>query len=295
MRWLILPLLLTAATAALIAKTENQAMEIAVPVSFTNLADDLLLMESLNHTVRLVVSGTSSAFKAVDPQSAVCQLDLSGLQAGTHTLPVQMTDISLPKGLTPQTLITPSLTIRLEPMAEKTAGVIAVLEGNPAPGHAVSAVKLTPDRIVLKGTKAMLSAIDTVKTRPINLEGAADSFKKQVPLNLPEAITVEPPLRIVVAELTIKERIVTRVLENVPVSGKGTAVGHRIEPATITLTVSGPEVIINSIESDPAFAVTVDMTGLPPGTHSLKATIKLPVQTKLIRVSPERFSVTIDK
>ena len=183
----------------------------------------------------------------------------------------------------------------IEVVVTKTAGVVAVLEGNPAPGYAVASVNLTPDRIVLKGTDAMLSAIETVKTRPLNLEAAAESFKKQVPLNLPEAIGVEPPLRIVLAEVIIKERIITRVMENIPISGRGTTDTYWIDPQTITLTVSGPESVVNSVETDPAFAVTVDMAGLSPGTHNLKAIINLPVAIKLVRISSERFSVTIEK
>ena len=141
----------------------------------------------------------------------------------------------------------------------------------------------------------MLAGIDTVKTRPINLEDASESFKKEVPLNLPDAIAVDPPLRIVVAHVKVRERIVTRVLENLPVSVKGMSAGHQIDPKTITLTISGPEAIVNIIETEPAFAVTIDLNGLTPGTHSLNAAINLPLRTTLVRVSPERFSVTINR
>jgi YbbR domain-containing protein len=141
----------------------------------------------------------------------------------------------------------------------------------------------------------MLTDMETVKTHPINLEAAAESFKKEVPLNLPEVIAVDPPLRIVVAEVTVKERIVTRVLEHIPVSVSGSSAAHQIRPETITLSVSGPETIVAAIESDPAFAVSVDLNGLTPGTHHLRATINLPIQTTLVQVSPEQFSVTIAK
>jgi len=146
---------------------------------------------------------------------------------------------------------------------------------------------------MLKGTAAMLAGIDTVTTRPINLEGASEPFKKEVALDLPEAIVVDPPLRIVVADVIVAERVVTRVLENMPIAGKGTSRAYRIHPQTITLTVSGPEAIVGAIETDPAFGVTIDLEGLTGGTHSLTAAINLPVRTTLIRVAPERFAVTI--
>ncbi|MBC2711620.1 MAG: YbbR-like domain-containing protein [Desulfosarcina sp.] len=243
-RWLILPLLLGAATVVLISRTDNQEVEIAIAVTFNNLADDLLLMDAPRQSVRLLVSGTPSVFETIDPKETACRLDLSGLGEGTHTISVRPADVGLPRGVSLLALLTPSLTIRLETVFQKTVGVVAVLEGNPAPGFAVATVTLKPDRIVLKGTATLLAGIDTVKTRPINLEDASESFKKEVPLNLPEAIAVDPPLRIAVAEVEVKERIITRVLENIPVSGKGTFTNHQIHPDVITLTVSGPEAIV---------------------------------------------------
>lgn len=292
-RWLIVPLLLSGATVALIARTDKQEMEIAIAVTFEHLADDLLLVDAPRHSIRVLVSGSPSALKSIDPAQIFCRLDLSGLGEGTHSLSVLPTDVVLTKGISLKALLTPSLTIGLAKMSQKTVEVFAVLEGAPAPGFAVTRVTLKPERIVLKGTSAMLVGIDTVKTRPIDLEGASESFKKEAPLNLPEVIAVAPPLRIVVAEVEIGERIVTRVLENVPVSVKGTSMEYRIDPHAITLTVSGPEATVNTIETHPSFAVAVDLSGLTPGTYSLTAVINLPVRTTLVRVTPERFSVTI--
>ncbi|MCB2146422.1 MAG: hypothetical protein KQI81_08105 [Deltaproteobacteria bacterium] len=295
LRWLILSLLLGAATMALISRTEKQEREIALAVTFGNLADNLLLIDAPRHSVRLLVSGTTRALQTINTHETSCRVDLSGLGEGTHTLPVRPADIFLPKGIDLLSLLTPSLTIRLETVSQKTTGVIAVLEGQPAPGFAVTAVSLKPDHILLKGTATMLADIESVRTLPINLEDASESFKKEVPLNLPETIAVDPPLRIVVAQIEVKERIITRVLENVPVLVKGTSAAHQIHPEAITLTVKGPEVIINTIEANPAFAVTLDLTDLTTGNHSLKAAINLPLRTTLVCTSPERFSVTISK
>ena len=294
-RWLVLPLLLGGVTLALIVQTEKKESEIAIDVSFTNLADDLLLMDPSSQIVRLLVVSRSSGFDTVAANDISCQLDLTGLRAGTHKLPLKPSDVTLPKEMDLKALLTPFLTIRLEPVVLKTVDVVAVLEGNVAQGYAVTAVKLEPDHVVLKGTAGSLADIETVKTHPINLEEAAESFKKEVPLNLPEAIVVDPPLRIAVARVQITERIVTRVLENIPVSVKGAGAKYRIEPQTIMLTVSGPEAVVNTLESNAAFSVTVDLSGLAPGRHMLKATINLPVGTALTRIDPEQFSITINK
>lgn len=294
-RWLVLPLLLGGVTLALIVHTEKKESEIAIDVSFTNLADDLLLMDPPSQIVRLLVVSRSPAFDTVAANAISCQLNLAGLRAGTHKLPIEPGDVTLPKEMDLKSLLTPFLTIRLEPVALKTVDVVAQLEGSVAPGYAVTAVNLEPDRVVLKGTAGSLADIETVRTHPINLADAAESFKKEVPLNLPEAVSVDPPLRIMVARVEITERIVTRVLEEIPVSVKGGGAPYRMEPRTIMLTVSGPEAVVTTLESKADFSVAVDLGGLAPGHHKLKAVIHLPVGTTLLRVDPEQFSVTINK
>lgn len=293
--WIVLPLLMAGATLALISETNKKEREIAISVSFKNLAENLIVLDTPRPAVRFLVSGKPAALKTIEPEGASCQLDVSDLGQGSHTIPVRPMDIRLPNGVSLSMLLTPTLTIRLGVISHKTVDVVVVLEGTLAPGFAVAEVNLKPNRIVLAGTADLLAGIDTAKTHPISIEGASESFKKEVPLNLPDTVAVDPPPRIVIAGVDIRERIITRVLENIPVATEGIAASHRIAPDGITLTVSGPEAIVNAIESDPTFSVTIDLNGLAPGTHSLKATIKLPVRTKLVHVTPEQFSVIINK
>ena len=294
-RWMILLLLLGVATVILISRTDQQEMEIAVAVTFENIADNLLIMDDSRHSVTLLVVGTATALRTIDAKTAVVRLDLSGLEAGTHTISIDASQVTLPDKISLKAVLTPWLTARLEMLTVKTVDAVAVLEGHPAPGFAVVGVDLRPDRIVLKGPATILADIETVKTYPIDLESASEPFKKEVPLNLPEAVDVEPPLRIVLAEVAVRERIVTRVLEGIPVTASGSSAPHQIRPETINLSVVGPETIVAAIESDPAFAVSIDLTGLTAGDHHLKATINLPIQTTLVQVSPEHFVVTIEK
>jgi YbbR domain-containing protein len=293
--WMIIALVLGAATVALISRSQKRQVEIAIGVSVDHLADNLLVANAPPPSVHLLVSGAASALQSLDPLETSCRLDLSGLGEGTHTVPVRAADIHLPKGLSLSALLTPALTIRLEALSRKSVDVFATLKGTPAPGFAVAAVTLKPDHIVIKGTRAMLAGIDAVKTRPINLENASKSFKKQVPLKLPDSIAVDPPLRIVMADIQVRERIVTRVLGNIPVAVSGAPAEFRIHPSVITLTVRGPEAIVNAITTNTAFNVSVDLNGLAPGSHSLKAVINLPVRTVLVKASPERFFVTVSK
>ena len=292
---LALFLLLGTATVVLFLKNYRQEKELIVPATI-NLSENLLLADTSQHSVKLVVSGSPSALKQLDTRTVGCQLDLSGLSKGTHIVVLSSSDIKLPNSVVLTKLLTPSLTITLEtPPFAKRVDVIAVLKGKPAPGYAVTGVSLKPDHIVIKGSASKLEKIDTVKTQPIDLETASESFKKEVPLDLPETIGVTTSTRIVVAKINVSERIITRVFEKLPVLGKGLDIDYTIHPETIDLTLTGPETIVKAAETDRVITVTVDLTGLSSGTHLLRAAIHLPVQVTLIHANPEQFKVEIAK
>jgi YbbR domain-containing protein len=292
---MVIPPLLGALVVALLSMSVKTEVVVDIAVIFDNQSDDMLLAKTSRQSVKAVVSGTKSALKAINPENAFCRLDLAGLDAGTHTIMLQPDRVELPKRIDLMALLYPSITVRLEAVSSKAVAIIATLKGKTAAGFAVSKITLNPDRVSLRGPVNLLAEIDTVKTRPIDLGGASESFKKEVPLNLSESIGIEAGRRIVIALVDIKERIVTRVLEDTPIAIKGVPASYlyRIDPDVITLTVSGPENIVGTIEQHRSFAVAIDLRGLGPGTHSLMATINLPVRTTLVQASPEHFLVNI--
>lgn len=287
-------LFVAVATMALAARIKTQQWEVDVNATFDCLAEDLLIVEA-RKTVRLKLSAAKSINEDEATGKILCRFDLAGLKQGEHHLSVQAATLSLPKGVSLIETVTPTVTVRLEKKASQVIDVLPQLEGDPAPGFAVAAVRLKPDRVRLTATAELIDALETVRTHPINLNGASEPFRQQVPLNLPKAILVDPPSRIVVAEIDILPRTITRRLENFPLTAKGTKLSYRIDPETISLSVSGPEAVVNKIESDPAFSVTIDLEGLKPGAHRLKAAIKLPLDTTLVQAVPELFNVTINK
>ena len=294
-RWLMIPPLVGAIIVAVLSLSVKKEMVIDIAVQAQHLAADLTLMEMSRQSVKVVVSGTAAALKAIGPENAACRLDLTDVGPGVHTVVIHPHNVILPKRVTLIALLSRSVTVRLEALARKTVDVIAVLEGDLAPGFAVAAVTLKPDRVTLAGRASQLKGINTVRTRPIDLAGAAESFKKEVPLDLAESIQTEPRRRIVLAQVDLKERIVTRVLQQIPIALTGMPASNlvQIRPDTITLTVSGPENVVKRIEHHRAFAVSIDLRGLAPGAHTLMAAIDLPVRTTLIDASPEQFSVII--
>ncbi len=279
---------------AVASRTQTRQWTVDINATFEGLSDDLMIVTE-KEPVRLKLAATPSVDEDNASAKVVCRFDLAGLKRGTHRLSIEAAMVELPKGVSLITPLTSAVTVRLEKKTSRMVDVLPQLEGDPAPGFAVATVRLKPDQVRLTGTKAMLEALGTVRTLPINLKERSESFKQEIPLNIPETIGVEPPSRLVIAEIDIRPKMVTRRLENLPLAARGTSFNYRIEPETISLAVSGPEAVVSRIESDPAFSVAIDLDGLAPGTHRLKAGIKLPLDTTLVQATPEFFTVTISK
>jgi len=132
-----------------------------------------------------------------------------------------------------------------------------------------------------------------IETKPIDVSGLNETFRKEIPLDLAEGLQINSASRMAMVEVAIAEEVATKKLENVPVRGKNTRYRYRISPATLGIVVRGPAQVLQRLDPDRDIRVIVDLKGLGPGTYIKTAAISLPVQATLIRVDTEKFKVTL--
>ena len=166
--------------------------------------------------------------------------------------------------------------------------------GEPAAGFAVVNALAKPLSVILQGPENVLSSIEEILTKPIDIKGLSGSFKKEIALDLPEDIESAAHSGIILAEVFIKEKIVTQIITDIIVNGKGTSYDYSIKPPIIDIEVKGPGHIIGKLHKKTGVKVYVDLEGLNPGVYIRRATITLPVKITLIRVKPEIFTVKIN-
>ena len=119
------------------------------------------------------------------------------------------------------------------------------------------------------------------------------SFKKETTLDLPESVDIVSGPAPITAQIQIKEMIVTRHFEKIPVSAIDGRYTCAIEPPSIDIDVQGPENTIEKLFNENGIKVHVDVSGLKPGVYVRRAIIELPVNTTLVDGKPEVFTVTI--
>lgn len=174
--------------------------------------------------------------------------------------------------------------------------IVARTIGQPEAGYYVTGITVTPNLITVRGDPTIVSAMQPyVYTQPVNLSGLTDTLSTDVTLDLPAGVTpIEAtPIRIVI---TIEALQGSRSLE-IPIQaiGLGSRLKADFSPASVTVILSGPIPILEQLQAPTDIAVTVDLTGLPAGTHQVKPNVELQRSDIAVQsIFPVVISVTIN-
>jgi YbbR domain-containing protein len=264
-----------------------------IPVDFGQIPAGLTITGPSLKGIEVYVRGPKSRVRILSDLKMRYMLDLSGVQVGINSIPIKKDRIILPEGISIVKINPTFLTVTIDNKIKKELPVKILLSGKPASGFIVSEVVAKPSSIILQGPENILGSMDKVLTKPVEIKGFSESFKKEVALDLVDDLEIIPPSEIIFAEISIKEKIVVQKFFDIQVEGRNSPFSYMITPPAINIEVKGPVHIIEKLHAEKWINVYVDLKGLPPGTYVKRATITLPVKTALIGVTPEMFTIKI--
>lgn len=266
---------------------------IFIPVEIERIPGGLALSTPPLKGIDVRVRGPKYILENLPSLKLRYMLDLSGSEIGVRSIPVNRERIPFPKEVSIKKTTPTFLTIRFEKQIRKNVPVVIAILGKPAAGYFVADTMPKPATIALKGPESILGAIEQVTTKPIDVNGLSESFKKEIALDLSEGLQIEATSGIVLSEIFIEEKIDVREFADIPVEGKNTPYVYTITPPAIHIQVKGPENILEKLSTGNGLNVYVDLKELKPGVYVRCATINLPLKTSLAGVKPEIFTVKI--
>lgn len=290
---LMLMVFLLGFAAEYLLAADTNVSHIKVPLKIVNLPRGTLVTNPVVQGIEIQVRGPAEIRSRLSDLNLQFRLDLSHLEPGSHTVPIQIRQLRLPQGLSITGLQPQAIPVQLELEARKEVPITVFYKGTPAPGYFVVQTVAEPELVLLSGPEQDLDKIESVFTHPIDVSGIADSFKKEITLDLPEnleAITLKAPILV---SVEIAEEIQTKHFKAILVEIPGSKDRCEINPAYINMDVKGPVKLLEGLTRHSDFRVYVDIKDLDPGVYVRRATIELPVGTTLIKVKPEIFTVTI--
>ena len=152
-----------------------------------------------------------------------------------------------------------------------------VTTGQIAQGFYLTGILADPPTITIYSTDPELAANMPafIETTPMNLNGAFESFEKDVSLNLPEGIVVVGDQQVTI-KVNISAIQSSILLTGIPVeiSNLGQGLKAALSPDRVDIYVSGPLYLLDKLNAADII-VTLDLANKTPGTYQLIPTVTL--------------------
>lgn len=198
-------------------------------------------------TVDVMLTGSRNKLDDLTALDLVATVDLSDQEPGERVLRLAgKAQIALPQGVKVDGFQPSVVPIRLEPIIERQVSIEPKLEGKPAEGYEVYAVRPSKAFVIVRGPESRVKALQKVITESIWLSGHKQTFTAQnLSIDVPDTkVDLLDP--IVTVQVEIGERPVEKTFSGVPSGLAGTS--NVIGPP-MTVTVSGPPSILDTLKS----------------------------------------------
>ena len=269
----LLPILLTAFILALAvwisAVTANDPIvektyPTSVPVEVIGQDSNLIVTSPMPASVSLVLSAPQSIWNLplTETDAVRAVVDLSGLEPGTHTLPIQVQIVPRPVRKVLQSPL--NVTLTLERLAVKELPVNLVTRGSPAIGYLAGVPVISPVMVTVTGPATQVDRVTRVRAT-LDINQANQTINRTiglVALDANEAAVTG--VTIVPQEVTVSQEISQRfgyrnVVVKVVVTGQ-VANGYRLTnisvfPPAVTVFSADPQVVSDL----PGFVETVPL------------------------------------
>jgi len=192
-------------------------------------------------TVDVTLTGSRNKLDDLTALDLVATVDISDQQPGERVLRLaDKAQISLPQGVKVDGFQPSAIPIRLEQIVARQVPIEAKLEGKPADGYQVYAVRPSKGSVLVRGPESRVNALNKLLTESIWLAGHKESFTaKNLGIDVPDTkIDLLDP--VVSVEIDIAEVPVERTFSGVS-NGQG---------APLTITVSGPPSILDRLKPE---------------------------------------------
>ena len=174
----------------------------------------------------------------------------------------------------------------------KSLPVTPIVTGSPAAGFEVESVTVSPPVVNVEGDANDLAGLDRLDTAPVVVSGASSQLVQEVGLVLPPGVQAVGDGTV---EVTVRLRPITatRVFEaGLILVGARPDREYRLSTDRVLVTIGGSVAELDRLGAT-NLTLTVDVTGLDPGTHSVAVSANLTTGLTLLGVSPNPVEVTV--
>lgn len=239
-----------------------------VPVEIIGLDANLIITSETPQTVSMVLSAPQSVWDVPLSRTGAVRavIDLSGLKAGTYTLPIQIQ--ITPRPVRKISQVPETISVTLEPLEVKELPVTMTLRGSPATGYQLGDATISPDVVSVTGPATDVDRVEKVRAT-LDINQANQTINRTITLvAVDENSRAVSGVSIVPGEVNVTQEVTQRfgyrnVVVKVVVNGQ-VADGYRLTnisvfPPTVTVFSANPQIVTDL----PGYVETLplDITG----------------------------------
>lgn len=195
-------------------------------------------------TVQVRFAGPAGEIIRLNRQSAAVRIPLDAVTSADTTVTLRRDWVVFDgsSSLVVEDVVPSTVTIHLERTVVEARPVVIATEGVPRTGFALAGpVVGSPGVVRVRGPAARLAEVDSIQSRTIDLSDLAQTARRVIELDTTGLGDLTFDLLEVEATVPI-ERAMDRELPPVAIEVEGpAAAGLEVEPASLALTVRGPE------------------------------------------------------
>ena len=233
----------------LVVTGQNEPVTAHVNVQLNFIRPQLLeISNDPPRTVDVMLTGSRNKLDDLTALDLVATVDLSEQRAGERVLRLaDKAQISLPQGVKVDGFQPSAIPIRLEPILERQITIEPKLEGKPADGYEVYAVRPSKGSVTVRGPESRVNALQRVLTESIWLSGHKETFTaSSVAIDVADTkVDLLDP--VVNVEVEIGEQRVEKRFSGVAVSA---ADGQNTQATTTGVTVLGPASLVAKLKAE---------------------------------------------
>jgi YbbR domain-containing protein len=225
---------------------------ITVPLEIIGQETSLVITNDVPSTIKVTLRAPRSVWEQLTAQQDAVRavLDLTGLSADEHDLPVQILISVRPVQIV---LVEPAtVTVKLEPLAIRTLPIVLSLSGQPAIGYQAGEATIDPSEVILSGPESLVNQAARARVL-VRLDGVREGIEQAMKIeildeqNIPlDGITINPEsarVKIPVSQQGGFRDVAVKVV----VRGQ-VAAGYRLEnisvfPPVVTVFAEDPELV----------------------------------------------------
>lgn|GEM_PF-418183 len=203
-------------------KRENQSERvIQAPVTY-NTADQMTVLDPVQQ-VDVRVRGDARRVRTLNPFLVNVLVEIKGTEPGSVEVTLSPEQVFVPEGVRVVSVNPNTIEVSLDRVVNKRLPVEIDLVGEPAAGASVGSPVAIPPAVELQGPESRIGQVEVVNTRPVSLNGHAQTFEETVSVIPPDPLANVDPGVVRVRVPMEPPQLSSDALQQTSPGGKGAA------------------------------------------------------------------------